>query len=165
MPRKIKSKKRSTSPNTIIFLIFFDFFRVKCETCNLFLWEKDLERHKVKVHSYLSPKMYECDLCGLNKSIKSDLLIHMKVRNLINCLITILKFKLFQKSHIQKVPCNICGKMLSSERTVEKHIRFVHERKVQNICELCGLDFPSNYSYVNHMRIKHTGNVVRPSAY
>ena len=51
--------------------------------------------------------------------------------------------------------CIICFKQLSSKSERDKHIRFVHEKKMRFACEICGKRFSRAISKIKHVRTLH----------
>lgn len=74
-----------------------------------------------------------------------------------------------------KFSCETCGQQLADRKALRNHIKFIHEKYIQEICEHCGRKklvacilnlilffvyntggFVDKQRYSNHVRSKHT---------
>nr|XP_019550413.2 zinc finger protein 709-like [Aedes albopictus] len=110
-------------------------YKKTCEICGKRFPPDRLEGH-MNGHRGLTP--YKCGHCELQFNCKLNLRGHI------------------QRMHVtgREVNCTLCGKQLSNEITLKKHMFAVHdEKKFQ--CTLCGLKILSKHSLQRHMNI-HT---------
>lgn len=96
----------------------------KCETCGKLVERNRLEGH-VNRHANIRP--YECAVpdCGIKFHCKIALRLHTQGRH-----------------SDKRLPCDLCGKVYSSTKTLYHHKKETHSEK-RFKCELCGLYFVS----------------------
>ena len=59
-------------------------------------------------------------------------------------------------SRIKKeLKCHVCDKQLSTKLTLENHIQYVHEQKLQYHCELCDESMTSQSKLQTHQSSVH----------
>ncbi|XP_053696066.1 zinc finger protein 62 homolog [Sabethes cyaneus] len=104
----------------------------KCETCGKFVERNRLEGH-VNRHANVRP--YECSVpnCGIKFHCKIALRLHSQGRH-----------------SDKRLPCDICGKVYSSTKTLYHHKKETHSEKSFK-CDLCTLCFVSNSRLNRHM--------------
>ncbi|XP_041475069.1 zinc finger protein 37-like [Lytechinus variegatus] len=95
----------------------------KCSTCGKAFLQKSVYTTHVKTHMDKEEReKHYCELCGNVYLSKYDHIIHMEW-------------------HSQRYKCETCGKVLSTKRTLERHINSVHTKEIKFPCEICGKEF------------------------
>ena len=120
--------------------------KVECASCDkIFQYESELKVHVKRMH--LKIMDFCCDNCGKSFSSKSNLNDHLS-------------------THPEnKFPCHMCGMKLSRKRTLIKHMKNIHIKRIKkpkieqltpekHPCYLCGKLFKWNNTLRRHVR-KH----------
>ena len=107
-----------------------------CTTCGAaFTNKSSLDKHKKNRHFY--KKHHLCDICGNTYASANALEIHWKTQ------------------HGQKnMPCSFekCGKMFSTEKHLNKHLKHHGERKFVCPHKECGASFVFNSRLTEHLQ-------------
>ncbi|XP_058818517.1 zinc finger protein 226-like [Topomyia yanbarensis] len=109
---------------------------LKCERCGKFVERNRMEGH-INRHEGIRP--YTCNVsgCGTNFHCKIALRLHTQGRH-----------------SSKQLPCDICGKVYSSTKTLYHHKKETHSEK-QFKCDICDLAFVSN-ARLNRHRMTHS---------
>ncbi|XP_058455173.1 zinc finger protein 836-like [Malaya genurostris] len=109
---------------------------LKCDKCGKLVERNRMEGH-VNRHEDIRP--YTCNVseCGTKFHCKIALRLHTQGRHSSN-----------------RLPCDICGKIYSSTKTLYHHKKETHSEK-QFKCDLCDLAFVSN-ARLNRHRMTHS---------
>ena len=125
--------------------IYVNENEVQCEKCLKAYSSVDTLREHLKVfHFNVKPKCFYCDKIF---ETRFQLSVHVKSfhaeehKN---------RFKHFQKRSIERVPCEQCGKMISTTN-MASHLRS-HE---EHVCDKCGKSFPSQAKLRHHEEDVH----------
>lgn len=99
-------------------------------------------RHRIRMDDTV--KIYECTKCDYSTIRPSQ-------------------FERHQKHHlnIRDHVCNICGKTFVQERTLNKHIHWVHNEKKLH-CHYCEHVTADIYHLKEHIRVMHTHRDLKP---
>jgi uncharacterized Zn-finger protein len=116
--------------------------KFKCDQCeNSFTASRSLARHIQSVHSKIR---FVCTFQGCDNSYsrQGDLNNHIKS---------------FHEG--QEHRCDQCGKVLSAERSLKKHIQTIHSDGQQFVCSFdnCGKVFTKNGNLKVHIKSAHEG--------
>ena len=65
------------------------------------------------------------------------------------------ELQIHQRSHTKERPhtCHICHKAFTQVSHLNEHLRVIHDNDHEEICEVCGLAFPSKVTVLKHMKI------------
>ena len=106
-----------------------------CNVCHKSFKRKVALDDHVKIHK----KTFQCETCGAYFSHATSLKAHIDFK------------------HLGKyVECKECGKKLSRNMTLLKHVRLVHRKIKPFICSVCGFTCAARKELNEHVRI-HTG--------
>ena len=115
---------------------------LNCEDCGKkFTLPNTLKKHRLNYHTQF-PKI--CDDCGQFCATKEEFKKHLASAH---------------GNGIQenKVPCEICGKMVKNKYILKQHVKLVHEKKGGEYpCDQCGKVMKSKASLEYHSKV-HTG--------
>ena len=107
-----------------------------CDIClKKFGFERDLERHKLNVHSDTS---YFCDRCSKFYKSKPVFESHLKTH---------------EKGYVKpKFACEVCSKFYTTKYGLNVHNKMEHLGiKREYLCQVCGKKFTQRNSYKQHM--------------
>ncbi|CRK95902.1 CLUMA_CG009348, isoform A [Clunio marinus] len=134
-----------------------------CQICgNSYFRKNGLERHILIKHERL--KHLTCSICEssfyLKKSLRFHILKNHERSELITCSLCGKTFKSEEglrnhKLNLHRLPCNVCGKMISKEN-LKRHLNTIHLNIKPYQCDICGKKFSSKSEIAHHM-IKHIG--------
>ena len=111
-----------------------------CDECGkCFSQAPGLEMHIQAIHRKNKP--FKCDRCGKNFVNMGNLNAHIKDSHETD-------------KETLKVPCEICGKILSNANACRIHIQTVHE-KIKKTCDICGKEFATTSAISVHKRAVH----------
>ena len=119
----------------------------------------------IKVHKSRKTEM-QCNICGKIFTSAVSLKKHANDQHLsdkIRCelcqrLVVPRRLKYhMQVAHSEPVNCNICSKVFSCEKSLQRHIKNQHQHQ-RNCCtcNICGLSFSSNKSLERHVEAMHS---------
>ncbi|XP_022920215.1 zinc finger protein draculin-like isoform X14 [Onthophagus taurus] len=114
---------------------------ITCPVCDkVFINRLKLNQH-CRQHK---PKSFCCQLCG--KSYKKNY-----------------ELQLHKERHFKKktIPCGVCGKMLSSDITLKKHMIACHLKEHPFKCDQCDKGYLSEAALDNHKKTAHDGVVYK----
>jgi hypothetical protein len=103
--------------------------------------KQSMAKHRTAVHRSQLQENFKCRKCS--KSFKT--------RN---------ECELHKKEHIQRIPCEVCGQMMSKS-IMNYHIKQTHTRHKCKT-EGCGLEFSTGRRYRYHMKYGHGTKSVCP---
>ncbi|XP_065085408.1 transcription factor grauzone-like [Ochlerotatus camptorhynchus] len=112
----------------------------KCEICNgTFKYQSGYLRHKKEHHTDRKEPIFKCHRC--EKSFTKEVIL---------------------KSHLmghetldkQTVKCEVCGKCFGHKRFLKNHVKTVHQKPTDFICEICSKGFYLRSTFLTH-RKKH----------
>ena len=115
---------------------------VKCPVCGVEHCEKKMLRHQIAAHTV--EESVQCKLCDNIFPKRLRLSIHMERYH-------------SQKKPVLEAVCPQCGKIMSSERCLETHIKFVHEKQYNYVCETCNKKCARPSDLKRHIDIAHQG--------
>lgn len=128
--------------------------RIKCEHCErTFKHISGLNIHMAKIHdggkSQIVDEVGErisCEHCL--KTFKNTGGLHMHLAK---------RHKDLVKPVSTTCPFENCGKVFGRERSLKDHIRFVHEKEKNSICDTCGKAYQTPTQLKIHRRVVHEG--------
>ena len=115
---------------------------VKCPVCGVEHSEKKMLRHQIEAHTV--EESVQCKLCDNIFPKRQRLSIHMD------------RYHSLKKPAPEAV-CSQCGKIFSSERSLENHIKFVHEKQYNYVCETCNRKCGKPSELKQHIEFAHQG--------
>ncbi|CAH2064927.1 unnamed protein product, partial [Iphiclides podalirius] len=83
-------------------------------------------------------KMYPCKYCSRQCKSKKSLKLHTEERHF--------------GVDVNRIPCDICGKMFKSTTHLTNHVNRVHARRYSCKCEICGAAISAKGNLLAHMR-------------
>ncbi|KAG4077001.1 hypothetical protein HA402_015988 [Bradysia odoriphaga] len=123
-----------------------------------------------------SPKFY-CDICGLHKTDKIDLINHMTVHRTSEPTLKLSPDNITgqrrRKKQARRFICDICNISFCRKREQEGHMKAVHHQLTINdgkpcdvkrkpwICETCGREYKSKHTLQYHMDGAHVAAVIK----
>lgn len=116
--------------------------KLQCEDCDKFTFTRpEMNFHRTTVHNDLSVPHYQCEYCKKYERSKINLAEH------INAVHT--------QKHLYK--CPKCDYTTFRKRMLVGHDNFVHKKKIQTICQYCGMGFRGHKksNYHTHMKNCH----------
>ena len=109
---------------------------VKCPQCSYTTHkEKNLIHHVTRAHG---PREFKCGSCGSSFALKMDLLQHIKI------------IHGEQTGDRENVLCPHCSKILK-KKNLPAHIKYVHEKARDAICQICLKSFVNKFTLRVHM--------------
>ena len=128
--------------------------RIKCEHCHrTFKHINGLNIHMAKMHDGSKSQIVEeegeritCEHC--QKTFKNIGGLHMHLAK---------RHKELVKPASTTCPFENCGKVFGRERSLKDHIRFVHEKEKNSICDTCGKAYQTSTHLKIHHRVVHEG--------
>ena len=115
---------------------------VKCPVCGVEHSEKKMLRHQIAAHTV--EESVQCKLCENIFPKQIRLSIHMKRYHSL-------------KKPVPEAVCPQCGKIMSSARSLETHIKFVHEKQYNYVCETCNRKCGKPSELKRHIEFAHQG--------
>lgn len=85
-------------------------------------------------------KKYKCTECSKTFAKERKLINHQK-----------------QHSNLKSFTCDECGKGFSSKSNLQSHIKGIHEKGTEHVCEICAKVFKSRGIYYAHHKRFHSG--------
>jgi len=120
----------------------------QCDICGKsgFVNKTTLKNHVNSIHIQL--KLFDCEHCLSKFSTAMNLSTHRKRMHGVD-----------KKGKIsnRKFHCDQCGKIVTSNQKLRKHIMVVHEKKRNFACAYCNKLFSSNSNVMTHEGRVHTG--------
>ena len=110
--------------------------KTQCKICNKFVL--DVEAHTMRKHD--QNEFCQCDHCGKEFYNRLKLSSHV--------------YNVHTGREADEVKCDICQKMYR-KCNLKQHIKAVHDKIRDYVCETCGLDFPSKVTLAMHS-VVHT---------
>lgn len=98
-------------------------------------------RNHLRIHSEV--KGYLCELCSRTFSCHQNLKYHYKSHHA-------------SELNIPRATCDYCGKDFPDKYYLQKHIRCIHIKDYDFVCDNCGLGFTQKSNYELHLKI-HRG--------
>ncbi|XP_055678553.1 zinc finger protein 567-like [Lutzomyia longipalpis] len=134
----------------------------RCTECSRrFLTPSELKYHRIRLHE--KAKSSICDICGKGFGTKSDVEWHVKTTHLKKipkvscdrCGNSYSKKNIYhhlKRCQMDPVTCGQCGKELSNEPALKRHIKNIHEdtEKKTYPCGLCEKSFLRKSQLVDH---------------
>ncbi|XP_075168443.1 transcription factor grauzone-like [Haematobia irritans] len=122
------------------------------------------------IQCHLNPEYFKCKLCGKVLSQRRCLMLHIKTHGVqektyacdmcdkaFSRKIGLKNHKLLHLSEEEKkFSCEHCGKAFGSQYLVSNHVRFVHLKKNDLVCDICGEKMRRKDALERHM-LKHQG--------
>ena len=139
----------------------------KCETCNKFVKRKNKKKHE---STHMCPKTLKsepeemdavCEICGRMCLNARTLLTHMKVHSIKNLTCkhcghvatSIEEREKHKKKHKNYQYCETCGARCVEKKGLYAHIRKVHLKIRNSVCDVCGRGFYSRFNMETHRAI------------
>lgn len=143
-------------------------FSVECSICSQkFQSKKRLSSH-AKLHT--DRKSFKCETCQRAFGHKTDLLKHERSHSVdkqFSCELCNKKFleKWLLRAHMEwhttgrhPFQCPICDKILGKTSKLQEHIRCVHFKERDYICDTCGKEYSSKTDLLKHMKLHEDEN-------
>lgn len=142
-----------------------------CSICGkTYTAKKHVKNHMKTAHSG-NPKPYRCDLCSKQFACPKYFKLHRLTHdNHFECRYCTTVFNnkkdcdVHTKMHTQKLSlnspygCHLCGKVLMTKFTLNRHIE-LHDGIKRFSCDICGVKFTQKCLLTRHNRRKHDPNV------
>ena len=90
-----------------------------------------------------------CDKCDKQFSSKSHFLLHYRSKHRL-----MQQYTLSTTIATKKCVCNDCGSIFVSKHSLNAHIKYVHNKKKDVVCDICEKFYPRN-DYRQHYRRMH----------
>lgn len=149
-PKKDKVQKETIKISTKSQNSTIDTKIIQCKCGLVFSSKQRLQNHiRIKHETILESEMLPCEMCNKKFKFKEYLLLHIKNMHSNKAKI------------VQKVPCSVCGKVLSSHLALKNHEErhFMQDQPENKIlkfsCDICGERFRLKAYIFNHMNNKH----------
>uniref|UniRef100_H2YXE0 C2H2-type domain-containing protein n=1 Tax=Ciona savignyi TaxID=51511 RepID=H2YXE0_CIOSA len=139
-----------------------------CTICHReFTQERSLLRHIKNVHEH--EKRFSCQICGKCFGQSGELKSHMRVHDgsteCKDCNETFPDLKAFRRHRrfmhfdypAKTISCKLCDKKFSNERTLQNHVKCIHDKKNTFVCETCGKSFAYKATLKMHVAV-HSDN-------
>ncbi|KAH8261528.1 hypothetical protein KR044_010626, partial [Drosophila immigrans] len=138
--------------------------------CNRKFWKRGVLVDHLRRHQ--DPELFKCHICQRVMGHRRSLELHMRMHEikqrgrLYQCEQCSKKFyssvvcERHKLTHIPKeqwlVNCTNCKKTFPNEYLMQQHVKLVHLRKFDKICDVCGKSIRGREALVRHME-EHTG--------
>ncbi|XP_060658989.1 transcription factor grauzone [Drosophila nasuta] len=138
--------------------------------CNRKFWKRGVLVDHLRRHQ--DPELFKCHICQRVMGHRRSLELHMRMHEikqrgrLYQCEQCSKKFysavvcERHKLTHIPKeqwlVNCTSCSKTFPNEYLMQQHVKLVHLRKFDKICDVCGKSVRGREALVRHME-EHTG--------
>ncbi|KAH8370336.1 hypothetical protein KR093_003089 [Drosophila rubida] len=138
--------------------------------CNRKFWKRGVLVDHLRRHQ--NPDLFKCHICQRVMGHRRSLELHMRMHEikqrgrLYQCEQCSKKFyssvvcERHKLTHIPKeqwlVNCTNCKKTFPNEYLMQQHVKLVHLRKFDKICDVCGKSIRGREALVRHME-EHTG--------
>ncbi|CAH0730839.1 unnamed protein product, partial [Brenthis ino] len=120
-----------------------------CDICGeSFIGEYGLRMHKTKAHNAETNVLAQCELCEFKFLSVEALSKHLEYAKDDIC-------------NVDLKPCPHCGEGLSSEETLQEHLK-EHPKEETVFCEECNRSFRTRRSHATHYQRVHLGVKLRP---
>lgn len=118
--------------------------QMKCPHCDTIC--KDSYQYKSHILRHLNPsevKIHVCDVCGKSFSYSHALKVHLQSH-----------LPSYEREKLKKYFCSQCDKGFNLKSVLDHHIRLIHEKKYECVCDVCAQSFKNqtalNYHYTHH---------------
>ena len=110
----------------------------KCEFCKVRRsTQKGLDNHIANKHS-----AQVCDSCGKSFASKQTLHTHKKIH-----------------TGESKVKCKQCDRMFADAKSLQIHVKGIHDKIKDLICNYCGKGYSQQSALVDHIKHRHEGKM------
>ena len=144
---------------------------VTCEICGLLTSKHNLGMHRAKVHHlYNIPKaklVKKCDSCDTEFKSGEEMDNHLntcqssekqfKCKDCDKIWVSHLSLELHYVESHKKIMfcCDICGLASSEQAQIKRHKKWVHEKKYDHVCHICGKPFTKPGLLAQHLAANH----------
>ena len=119
----------------------------QCNIClKRFCDNRDLRRHKERIHNPNRRNEHECETCHKMFSKRSDMLRHVRTVHLKE----------------RRFFCGDCGQAFSQPGNRDQHVRMMHDNIRSAPCFHCGKTFAKDSHLMRHVRTVHDGRILNP---
>ncbi|ALC41309.1 CG8388 [Drosophila busckii] len=139
--------------------------------CNRKFWKRGVLVDHLRRHQ--NPDLFKCHICQRVMGQRRSLELHMRMHEIkqrgrrYQCdkcpklFYSIVVCERHKLTHIPKdqwhVPCTHCTKSYPNEYLMQQHVKLVHLRKFDKICDVCGKQIRGREALVRHMQ-EHEGS-------
>eukprot|EP00088_Acartia_fossae_P044004 TRINITY_DN4661_c0_g1_i6.p1 TRINITY_DN4661_c0_g1~~TRINITY_DN4661_c0_g1_i6.p1 ORF type:complete len:536 (+),score=80.35 TRINITY_DN4661_c0_g1_i6:43-1650(+) len=136
--------------------------RVSCHICGTIVRKTYIKSHIENVHG---SGIHKCELCNFTANSKDKISWHrkrhfMKMAKCPVCGIMVKNLKYHYRSKcsgkIERMTCSLCEKSFCNKRSLDTHIKHIHEKVMEHQCNQCEHKTYSKYNLRLHISKVHT---------
>lgn len=113
----------------------------KCQCGKVWFTQYTLDHHNLRTHVKPEQVQFTCETCGKGFALMSVLESH-------------------KLSHVpveeRKIKCPLCDYKSNFDGNMQNHLKYVHEKCQDHICDVCGRGFAVRAEMLKHYRSRHT---------
>ena len=115
---------------------------------------QELENGSLERNNYVKP--FSCKYCDKSFAKLHEVKEHIKIHaSILETNDEVTSLATDNNFEFLKHPCHICGVQLAAKKTLQNHIKSVHEGKKEFLCSICNKDFAYVSSLKKHKKQVH----------
>ncbi len=122
-------------------------------------------RHHEQEQHPSVPGQFRCDICGVAKNSRVGLMLHRRHNHQLNSAGNSIVVKPRKRGKRRAKPadpstCHLCGKSFTELHGLTKHLKYVHEKKYDLHCHVCGMGMWTSTCLKVHLLRRHKDDPV-----